>query len=137
MEYLDPLKPPKVSYYMKPQNIGITIRFVIELVDIKFTTNYTKYVTKLAFTIKNSSNGYHQGITKVLDESNMSKPGAFDVLLRSPYYGQYKLDIWALIQYEMGFPLKKYTKKSPVTQLFMDLESYIHIVYLFIYSFIE
>ena len=73
----------------------------------------------------------------MLNESNMVKPGTFDVLLRSPYYGQYKLDIWALIQYEMGFPSKKYTKKSPVTQLFMNLESYINIIYLFIYLFIH
>ena len=127
------MQRPKVSYYMKPENNGITLRFVIDLVDIKFVTNYTKQVNKLGFIIKSSSNGHYLGLTKGLDESNMIKPGTFDIFLSSPYDGQYKLDIWCLIQYEMGFPLKKYTKKSPKTELFVNLQSYLfYSVFLYI-----
>mmetsp|Transcript_30234 Transcript_30234/g.26687 ORF Transcript_30234/g.26687 Transcript_30234/m.26687 type:complete len:460 (-) Transcript_30234:416-1795(-) len=120
--FIHPLKRPKVSYYMKRHSDGITIRFVVDLVDTKFVTNYTKEVNKLGFIVKSSSNGHHLGWTKVLNEGNMVKPGTFDVFLSSPYDGQYKLDIWAIIEYKMGVPLKKYSKQSPKTELLMNLQ---------------
>ncbi len=64
-----------------------------------------------------------KGLKKVI--SNPTKRGTFDTFLSKPYFGNYKLEIQALIKYKMSVKNghKKYNKYSPVTQLNMTLES--------------
>ena len=89
--------------------------------DINKTQEYTPYVNKLGVEITSSSNGYYQGMRSVVHRTSYIGEFIMTWNIQNGCYGTFKMDICALLEYEMGG--KIYLEQSPKTDITFHIQS--------------